>query len=90
MGGLCRAGFVIEDLREPYRADANAPPGHFGYRGRFIPPYVRLKARRVARELCRASGAAGMGFQAGWRSSQLLRVNRTTARPPCVWSTFIM
>lgn len=50
VGGLCRSGFVIEDLREPRRADYKAPVEHFGYRGRFIPPYVRLKARRVKRE----------------------------------------
>lgn len=49
VGELCRSGFVLEDLREPYRADHNAPPGHFGHRGRFVPPYVRLKARRVVR-----------------------------------------
>lgn len=49
IGGLCRAGFVIEDLREPRRADPKAPVDHFGYRGRFIPPYVRLKARRLPR-----------------------------------------
>lgn len=47
VGGLCRAGFVIEDLREPYRADPQQPPGHFGHRGRFVAPYVRIKARRV-------------------------------------------
>ena len=47
VGDLCQAGFVLEDLREPYRADDQAPPHHYGYRGRFIPPYVRLKARRV-------------------------------------------
>ena len=47
VGGLCRAGFVIEDLREPFRADATKPPGHFGHRGRFIPPYLRIKARRT-------------------------------------------
>lgn len=50
VGGLCRAGFVLEDLREPRRADPKAPVDHFGYRGRFIPPYVRLKARRIARQ----------------------------------------
>lgn len=50
IGELCRSGFVIEDLREPRRADAKAPVEHFGYRGRFIPPYVRLKARRLPRE----------------------------------------
>lgn len=49
VGGLCRSGFVIEDLREPRRADYSAPVEHFGYRGRFIPPYVRMKARRISR-----------------------------------------
>lgn len=49
VGGLCRTGFVLEDLREPRRADYKAPVDHFGYRGRFVPPYVRLKARRVTR-----------------------------------------
>lgn len=49
VGGLCRAGFVIEDLREPYRGDEQAAPGHFGHRGLYIPPYVRLKARRLPR-----------------------------------------
>ena len=49
IGGLCRAGFVIEDLVEPYRADKNAPVGHFRHRGRFIAPYVRMKARRLPR-----------------------------------------
>lgn len=49
VGGLCRAGFVLEDLREPRRADPTAAPGHFGHRGRFVPPYVRLKARRLPR-----------------------------------------
>ncbi len=50
VGGLCRAGFVVEDLREPCRADARAAGGHFGHRGQFVPPYVRIKARRTARE----------------------------------------
>ena len=50
VGELCRSGFVLEDLREPYRADHKAAPGHFGHRGRFVPPYVRLKARRLARD----------------------------------------
>ncbi|MEX0704862.1 MAG: class I SAM-dependent methyltransferase [Planctomycetales bacterium] len=51
VGGLCRAGFVLEDLREPRRADHRAEPGHFGHRGRFIPPYVRLLARRAPRAI---------------------------------------
>jgi len=46
VGTLCTAGFVIEDLREPLRASRSAQPGDFRHRGRFIPPYVRLKARR--------------------------------------------
>jgi SAM-dependent methyltransferase len=50
VGTLCQAGFVIEDLREPLRADRTAQPGDFRHRGRFIPPYVRLKARRNPRE----------------------------------------
>ena len=47
VGGLCRVGFVIEDLREPCRADPNAPVGHFRHRGRYVAPYVRIKARRI-------------------------------------------
>jgi len=57
VGGLCRSGFVIEDLREPRRADEKAPVEHFGYRGRFIPPYVRLKARRLPRASGHAEGS---------------------------------
>ena len=57
VGGLCRSGFVIEDLREPRRADEKAPVEHFGYRGRFIPPYVRLKARRLPRASGYAEGS---------------------------------
>jgi ubiquinone/menaquinone biosynthesis C-methylase UbiE len=47
IGGLCKAGFVIEDLVEPRRGDPNAAPGHFGHRGMVVPPYVRIKARRT-------------------------------------------
>lgn len=50
VGGLCRTGFVIEDLREPLRADPSAPVGHFRYRGRFVAPYVRIKARRISED----------------------------------------
>ncbi|MEZ6066433.1 MAG: class I SAM-dependent methyltransferase [Planctomycetaceae bacterium] len=48
VGGLCRNGFVLEDLVEPRRGDPQAQPGHFRHRGMSIPPYVRLKARRLA------------------------------------------
>lgn len=48
IGGLCRTGFVIEDLVEPMHADHEAKHGSFGHRGQYIAPYVRIKARRVA------------------------------------------
>jgi hypothetical protein len=44
---LCRAGFVIEDLVEPLHAKADAEPGTFAHRSRYVAPYVRIKARRV-------------------------------------------
>lgn len=46
IGGLCRAGFVIEDLIEPMHARGDAEPSSFADRACFIAPYVRLKARR--------------------------------------------
>ena len=50
VGDLCRSGFVLEDLREPFRGDRHAPPGDYHHRGWFVPPYVRMKARRVPRQ----------------------------------------
>lgn len=47
IGGLCRSGFVIEDLSEPMHARVNAEPASFADRAKFVPPYVRIKARRV-------------------------------------------
>lgn len=46
LGGLCRAGFVIEDVAEPLLADALAPPGSAGQRAVTLPPYLKVKARR--------------------------------------------
>jgi SAM-dependent methyltransferase len=48
IGGMCRAGFVVEDLVEPMHADEKADAGTFGHRSRYVAPYVRIKARRVA------------------------------------------
>ena len=48
VGGMCRAGFVVEDLVEPLHADQEASPGSFAHRSRYVAPYVRMKARRVA------------------------------------------
>ncbi len=47
LGGLCRSGFVIEDLVEPRHADPQAEPGTFAHRCCFLPPFVTVKARRV-------------------------------------------
>lgn len=47
IGGLCRTGFVLEDLVEPFHGKEGAP-GTFAHRSQYVPPYVRLKARRVA------------------------------------------
>lgn len=58
IGGLCRAGFVLEDLREPYRGDPSALPGDFRHRGRYMAPYVRLKARRRPRSAAETSSPA--------------------------------
>jgi len=49
VGGLCRCGFVIEDLTEPYRGDPQAPAGSWRHRGLFVAPYLRIKARRCGR-----------------------------------------
>ena len=46
LGGICRAGFVIEDVQEPQHAAADAAPGTFAKRSQYAPPYIRLKARR--------------------------------------------
>ena len=48
LGGLCHAGFAIEDVVEPNPSQADAPPGSRGHRGRWVRPYLRIKARRVA------------------------------------------
>ncbi|WP_231741746.1 class I SAM-dependent methyltransferase [Stieleria varia] len=49
IGGMCRCGFVIEDLIEPLHAKPDMPPGSFADRATFAPPYVRIKARRQCR-----------------------------------------
>jgi len=49
IGSMCRAGFVIEDLTEPFHGDKAAKPGSWGDRSLWIAPYVRIKARRVGK-----------------------------------------
>jgi SAM-dependent methyltransferase len=46
LGGMCRNGFVIEDVVEPDHGDPQAERGSFAHRARYLPPYVRIKARR--------------------------------------------
>lgn len=48
LGGICRAGLVIEAVSEPDHANAQAEPGSMGHRSRFIRPYLRVKARKRA------------------------------------------
>lgn len=47
VGGLCRAGFVIEDTAEPRHGDPHAAPSAFRHRSWFVPPYITFKARRT-------------------------------------------
>lgn len=47
VGGLCRAGFVLEDLVEPRHGKPGAAPGSFAHRSSYLPPFVTLKARRT-------------------------------------------
>jgi SAM-dependent methyltransferase len=56
LGGICGAGFVIEDVQEPDHVDHAAVPGSFGHRACFLPPYIRVLARRSGR----AAGAGGI------------------------------
>lgn len=46
LGGLCRNGFVIEDVREPWHGRPDVAPGTFAHRSHFVPPYVAVKARK--------------------------------------------
>lgn len=50
VGGICRAGMVVEDLVEPLHAKPDAESGSFEDRSAYVAPYVRIKARRVGQE----------------------------------------
>lgn len=56
-GGMCRAGFVIEDVIEPLHAKPDAAAGTFAHRSAYIAPYVRIKARRTSSAAPEATGA---------------------------------
>ena len=46
LGGICRAGFSIEDFFEPNEGDQEAVRGSFTHRAAFLPPYIRVLARK--------------------------------------------
>ena len=46
LGGICRAGFSIEDFFEPNEGDQEAVRGSFSHRAAFLPPYIRILARK--------------------------------------------
>ena len=48
LGGICRAGFLIEDVCEPDHSQPGASIGSFAHRAAFVPPYIRILARRKA------------------------------------------
>lgn len=56
-GGLCHAGFVIEDLVEP-RPNSGVPSlAAFAERSKYLPPYVKMKARAVKNHLPEKTGS---------------------------------
>ena len=56
LGGICAAGFAIEDMCEPDHRQPGAAAGSFAHRAEFLPPYLRILARRTA-----AAGKFGTG-----------------------------
>jgi SAM-dependent methyltransferase len=46
LGELCRCGFTIEDIQEPPRGDAWAAIGSPEHRACYLPPYIKVKARK--------------------------------------------
>lgn len=48
LGGICRAGFAIEDVAEPDHVRPAAVPGSPAHRAAFVPPYLRILARRAS------------------------------------------
>lgn len=57
LGGICAAGFTIEDVCEPDHTQPGAAVGTFAHRAAFLPPYIRVLSRRNARAA--GPGSAG-------------------------------
>jgi len=60
LGGICAAGFSIEDVHEPDHAQPAAAAGSFAHRAVFVPPYIRVLARRMPTGA--AAAPVGRGF----------------------------
>jgi len=50
IGEMCAAGFTVEALTEPMHSKPDSTPGSFGHRSSMLAPYVRVMARKTARE----------------------------------------
>ncbi len=48
LGGLCSAGFVINDVKEPRHDRPDASLRSFQARSAFVPPYLAIKATRLS------------------------------------------
>jgi len=46
LGGICAAGFSLEDVCEPDHTRPAATAGSFAHRAAYLPPYLRILARR--------------------------------------------
>jgi SAM-dependent methyltransferase len=46
LGGICSAGFSIEDVGEPDHTRPDPSTGSFAHRAAYLPPYLRVLARR--------------------------------------------
>jgi SAM-dependent methyltransferase len=57
LGGICAAGFTIEDCGEPDHVRPGATAGSFAHRAAFLPPYIRVRARRRSQQ--QDGGSAG-------------------------------
>jgi SAM-dependent methyltransferase len=60
LGGLCRSGFAIEDVVEPFHSRPEEMPGQFGHRCHFIAPYIRIKARRCGERQATANKSSSL------------------------------
>jgi SAM-dependent methyltransferase len=46
LGGICQAGFHVEDFFEPCEFKEESSVGSYAHRAAFLPPYIRILARK--------------------------------------------